>query len=198
MQLSNAKAIVLNPTTEWSRVMSEENERQSLLRYGITLIVISYVLLFLLSLLFSMVISVFAPFSAMHIVANVIVDFALAIATLYFVPQILASLAPNFGGKNDALSALKLYIFAATPMWLGMSIAVIPVIGWLAAIAGAIYGIYLFWQHFAQAMSIPEDRKIGYVIVSIIVIGLIEVVISAIGNGIANVVSPITIYHGPF
>ena len=197
MQLSNAKAIVLHQNTEWSRVMGEETERQSLLRYGITLIVISYVLLFLLSLLFSMAISVIAPYSSLHIVANVIVDFALAVATLYFVPQILAALAPNFGGQNDSLNALKLYVFAATPMWLGMSIVAIPVIGWLAAIAGAFYGIYLFWQHFAQAMSIPEDRKIGYVLVAILVIAVIELIIGAIGAGIANAVSPVYLYHGP-
>ncbi len=198
MQISNAKAIVLNQNAEWSRVMSEETERQSLLRYGMTLIVLSYVLLFLLSLLFSMAISTIAPFGAMHIVANIIVDFVLAVATLYFVPQILAAIAPNFGGQNDSLNALKLYVFAATPMWLGMAIVAIPIIGWLAAIAGGIYGIYLFWQHFAQAMSIPEDKKIGYVLVSILVIVVIEFIIGAIGNGIANMVSPVYIYHGPF
>ena len=201
MQLSNAKEIVLHQNAEWTRVMSDESERQSLLRYGMMLIFIAYALLFVLTALVSMAISTIIPFSALHVVTSVVINFVLAIATLYFVPQILAALAPSFGGKNDPLNALKLYVFAATPAWIGMAVAVIPLIGWLAAIAGGIYAIYLFWQHFADAMSIPADKKVGYVILAVVIIAVIEFIISAIGNGIANVVAPYSIgyYHvGPY
>jgi hypothetical protein len=195
MQLSNAKEIVLHQNAEWTRVMSDESERQSLLRYGMTLILIAYALLFILTTLVSMAISTIIPFSAVHVVASVVVEFALAVATLYFVPQILASLAPSFGGTNNPLNALKLYVFAATPAWIGMALAVIPVLGWLAALAGGIYAIYLFWQHFADAMSIPADKKVGYVVVAVITLVVIEFVIGMIGTGIANAVAPSPIYH---
>jgi|GEM_PF-1940248 hypothetical protein len=195
MQLSNAKEIVLHQEAEWTRVMSDESERQNLLRYGMTLIFIAYTLRFLLSLLFSTLISAFVPYSTLYMVSSVIIEFALAMAALYFVPQILAALAPNFGGKNDSLNALKLYVFAATPAWLGMALVVIPVIGWLAAIAGGVYGIYLFWQHLPDALGVPADKKVGYVILAIVVVGAIQLVIGAIGGAIAMTIAPYSFYH---
>jgi len=198
MQISNAKSIVFNQEAEWSRMMAEESERQSLLKYGITLIVVSYVLLFVLSFLFSMAVSLVAPFSAMHMMTSVVVQFALAVASLYFVPNILAMLAPSFGGENNQLNALKLFVFASTPAWLGTAVGVIPIIGWLAAIAGALYSIFLFWKHFTQAMSIPEDKKIQYLAVSVLVLIAVHFVIGAIGAAIANVVSPVSYHLGSF
>jgi Yip1 domain len=199
MQLSNAKAVVLNQSAEWTRVMSEENNKQSLLRYGMALITIAYILLFLLSMLFTMNVGLIGTFSTTYILTMVVVQFVLAIASLYFVPPILAAIAPSFGGKNDSMSALKLFVFIATPSWIGLALSKIPYIGWLPMIAGAIFAIYLFWQHVSDAMSVPADKKVGYVIVSVIVLGVIFFVIGAIGTGIANMVSPVSFYHvGPF
>ncbi len=195
MQISNAKEIVLHQNAEWARMMTEESDRSSLLRYGLTLMLIAYALMFLLTALVSMAISTIMPFSALHVMMAVVVQCALGIASLYFVPQILAAIAPSFGGKNDSLSALKLFVFAGTPAWLGMSIAIVPVLGWLVALAGSIFALYLFWQHVAEAMSIPADKKIGYVIVGILTLVVVQIVIGMIGNGIANAVAPYPVYH---
>lgn len=195
MQISNSKNIVLSPEAEWTRIMTEETERQSLIRYGITMTIIAYALLFALTFLFSMAISTVIPFTAAHVMTSVIVQFALAVASIYVVPQILAAVAPSFGGENNGLNALKLYVFASTPAWLGTAVSVIPVIGWLAAIAGLIYAIYLFWKHFTQALSIPEDKKIGYLVVAILLLIVVNVVIGAIGSTVANMVSPVTAFR---
>ena len=197
MKISNATEVVLHHEAEWTRIMSEENDKQSLLRYGMTLLIIAYALMFVLTALFSMALSAMVPFSTMHAVTSVVIEFALSVASLYFVPQILASIAPSFGGRNDSMNALKLYVFAATPAWIGMSIAMIPVLGWLAALAGGIYAIYLFWSHFAVAMSIPEDKKVGFVVVAVIVLAVIHIVIHMIGGGIANIVAPYSFHYGP-
>ncbi|HEY3876506.1 MAG TPA: Yip1 family protein [Candidatus Kapabacteria bacterium] len=195
MQFSNAIAIVRNQNAEWDRMKAEESQRQNLLRYGIMMLIVAYALLFVLTAVFSTVASLFVPFSAVHAVTSVVVQFALAIASLYFVPQILAAIAPSFGGQNDALNALKLYVFAMTPAWIGQTVGVIPLLGWLAALAGGIYAIYLFWQHISDALSVPADKKIGYVIVSVLVLVVVFFVIGAIGEGIAAIVSPYSVIH---
>jgi Yip1 domain len=197
MQLSNAKEIVLHQNAEWTRVMSDETERQSLLRYGMMLITLAYIITLVLSLLFTMNIGLIG-FSTTYVITMVVIQFALGIASLYFIPPILAAIAPSFGGKNDSLNALKLFVFSATPSWIGMAVSRLPIIGWLVALAGAVFAIYLFWQHVTDAMSIPADKKVGYVIVSVIVLAVIFFVIGAIGTGIAAMVSPIAVYHvGP-
>jgi hypothetical protein len=195
MKLSNAKEIVLHHEAEWTRIMSEENDKQSLIRYGMTLLVIAYALVFVFSLISPSGMGGFIAFSTTYMITMVIVEFVIGIASLYFIPMILAALAPSFGGKNDALNALKLFVFAGTPSWLGMALSKIPYIGWLPMIAGAVYAIFLFWSHVAEAMSVPAEKKVGYVVVSVLVLAVIYIVIGAIGGFIANMVSPIS-YHG--
>ena len=195
MQISNAKSIVFNQEAEWSRMMAEESERQSLIRYGIMLTIVSYILLFALSFLFSMLVSLVIPFSAMHMMTSVVVQFALSVASIYIVPNILAMLAPSFGGENNQLNALKLFVFAATPAWLGTAVGVIPILGWLVMLAGAIYAVFLFWKHFAQALSIPEDKKVPFVIVSVLLLAAVHAIIGWFGSMIANMVSPVGYYH---
>jgi hypothetical protein len=194
MQISNAKEIILNHEAEWKRIMTDENDKQNLMRYGMMMITIAYIVLFVLSLIFRMGMGVFGGYSSMYVITSVVIRYVLSIASLYFVPMILAALAPSFGGKNDQMSALKLYVFAATPAWLGTSISAIPVIGWLVALAGGIYAIYLFWQHVADAMTVPAEKKVGYVIVSVIVLAVIYWVIGLIGAGIAFSVSPYSLH----
>ncbi len=195
MKLSNAKDVLMTQNAEWDRVMSEENDKQSLIRYGMVLILIAYALTFVFSLLFTMNVALIGAFSSTYLLTMVVVEFVLGIASLYFIPAILAALAPSFGGKNDSLNALKLFVFAATPSWIGTALSRIPVLGTIIAIAGAVYAIYLFWLHVDDAMSIPADKKVGYVIVSVVVLALIFFVIGAIGAGIAAMVSPVSVFH---
>ncbi len=186
MQISQAKSILLQQQSEWSRILGENEERQSYIKYGIILTVVSHLATFIGSAFlanslfgaFSFGISYFAALEAVQLV--------LAIATLYFIPQILGTLAPSFGGQNNSMNATKLYVFTMTPVWIGSMLGIIPVIGWLGMIAGGIYGIMLFWQHVSEAMSVPEDKKAVYVIVSIVVIGVLMAVISWIATSIAT------------
>jgi hypothetical protein len=195
MQISSSKNIVLSPDSEWTRIMAEESERQSLIRYGISMNIVAYALLFAFSFVFSAMISTLLPFSATHVVASVVVQFLLSVASIYIVPQVLASIAPNFGGENNALNALKLFVFASTPAWLGMAVAVIPIIGWLAALAGGLYAIYLFWKHFAEAMSIPEDKKISYLVTAVLLLIVVNVAIGVLGRAVSNMVAPLPGFH---
>jgi hypothetical protein len=196
MKISNAKDVLMTQNAEWTRVMSEENDKQSLIRYGMTLLVIAYALVFLLTLVSPTGMGGFVGISTTYLITMVIVEFVIAIASLYFIPMILAAIAPSFGGKNDALNALKLFVFAGTASWVGMAFSKIPYLGVLIMIAGAVYAIFLFWSHVAEAMSIPAEKKVGYVVVSVLVLAVIYIVIGAIGGIIANMVSPVSVFHG--
>jgi hypothetical protein len=198
MKISNSQQIILHHEAEWARIVADENDKQSLLRYGMAMIIIAYALVFVLSLLFGMSAGYGGVFSSTYIIISVVIQFVLAVASLYFIPMILAALAPSFGGKNDTLNALKLFVFAETPAWIGLAISRIPVLGILAIIAGAVFAIYLFWQHVGDAMSIPSEKKVGYVVVAVVVLGVIYIVIGAIGGAIANIVSPVSYHIGGY
>ena len=197
MQLSQAKAVLLQQQSEWSKVLSENEERQNYITYGAILIVLSYIAMFIGS---AFLIGAFGAFGVLSLGPAYYAVFegiqlVLAIAALYIIPQILAAIAPSFSGQNNSLNALKLYVFAMTPAWIGSMLGILPVIGWLGAIAGGIYGIYLFWQHVTEAMSIPEDKKVIYVIASVISIGVVMLIISAVATAVTSAMFVQSIVH---
>jgi len=167
--------------------MGETEERQNYINYAIVLTILSHAAMFIGNAFFLSRFTAFGVhFGVGYYMVSGAIQLALAIASLYFIPQIMAAIAPSFGGENNSLNALKLYAFAMTPVWIGSILGIIPVVGWLGAIAGALYGVFLFWQHVTEAMQLPAEKKIGYVIVTFIAIVLIGVVIGAIGGGIAG------------
>ncbi len=185
MQIGRSVQIVTQETTEWPRFMAEENERAALIRYGITLIIAANVAQAIGSMIVTAgfaFIGLWAPyFLAMHALR-----LAFEITALFFVPKILSTLAPSFGGSKNELSALKLYVYAMTPAWLGMVLMFIPILGWIAALAGGIYAFYLFWMHSAEAMTVPEDKKVGYVLFSILIVAVIYWIITLIVTAIVT------------
>jgi hypothetical protein len=198
MQISQAKSILLQQQSEWTKVLGETEERQSYINYGIILTVLAHIAMFIGSAFISSALHFMGAYGygAGYFAVYEGIELVLAIATLYIIPPVLAAIAPSFGGQNNSLNALKLFVFAMTPAWIGSMLGILPVIGWLGAIAGSIYAIILFWQHVDEAMSVPADKKVIYVIASIVCIGVIMWVISAVAMGIAagmfvhNVIGP--------
>ena len=68
---------------------------------------------------------------------------------------------------------------AATASWIGSIAGVVPWIGWLLAIAAAIYGIYLIYVGAPHTTKVPADRAAGYTAVLV----LIWIVISFVVGG---------------
>ena len=197
MQITQAKSILLQQQSEWSKVFAEESERQNYIQYGVIMTVIAHVAMFIGNAFIVSSITAFGGFGfgPGYFAVFEGIQAVLAVAMLYIVPQILAAVAPSFGGQNNTLSATKLYVFSMTPAWIGMMFGILPVIGWLGAIAGGIYGIYLFWQHVTEAMSVPEDKKVVYVIVAVLAIAVVSWVVSAIAHSIAGAMFVSSIVH---
>src|SRR5262245_33406126 len=105
MQISQAKAILFQHQSEWSRILGEENERQSYIQYGIMLTIIAHIATFIGNAFLASALSMGFGFGfgMSYWLTFEIIQVVLAIATLYSVPQILAALAPSFGGQNSSL-----------------------------------------------------------------------------------------------
>lgn len=60
----------------------------------------------------------------------------------------LGALAPNFGGRNDKVNAMKLAVYAATPIWLAA--VLMALLGWLLpTLGGLLFLILLLGFAFA-------------------------------------------------
>lgn len=179
--------ILVQPNSEWPIIKGERTDLQTLyLQYVAILAVIPAVGSFFANAFIGTLsagrVGVGAAFGAalMLYVLNLVMVFVIAL--------IADSLAPTFGGRKNIDRALKLSAYSMTPSWVAGAFAIIPVLGWLIAILGGLYALYLFYLGAPVLMKTPESKTIGYtaVIVAIaiviaFVVGMISVAIFGAG-----------------
>ena len=122
---------------------------------------------------------------------NMVVSYVLSLVMVYVLSLIVDALAPTFKGQKNAISALKLVVFAATASMVGGIFSLLPALSVLGLLA-ALYTIYLIYLGLPVLMKCPEDKAVGYtaaVVVSGIVLGLVVGAVSALtmpGSGMAG------------
>jgi hypothetical protein len=104
---------------------------------------------------------------------SAVVRFVLGIVGLYGSAIIIEKLAPTFQSKGDTTQAMKLVVFASTPVWIAGVLQIIPALGLLVILA-ALYAVYLFYLGLTPVMQTPGDKVIPYMVVAAIVIFVIN------------------------
>ena len=104
---------------------------------------------------------------------SAVVRFVLGLVGIYVSAIIIEKLAPTFQSKGDTTQAMKLVVFASTPVWVAGVLQIIPALGLLVILA-ALYAVYLFYLGLPPVMHTPGDKVIPYMVVAAIVIFVIN------------------------
>lgn len=171
-----AKNIIVSPKSEWDAVANEEPNIQQ--------IMIGYVLPMSLIPAIAIVIGwgligVYGFTSMNYGIALALVQIINALLAVIIAAFVIDALAPSFSSQKGLGRAVQLVAFSMTPIWVGGILNIIPSISWLGSLFG-LYGLYLLYMGLAPLMKTADDKKVGYIIVSIIVLIVIYFVIAAI------------------
>lgn len=172
--IERAKNMLMTPKTEWLVVDTEQATPMSLLT--------GYVLpLAILASLAKILNGLFLPgvFGSYFIWAAVI-GFISILIGFYISIYVIDLLAPSFDSEKNLNRSAQLVAYSNTPVWVAAFLSFIPIIGWLLAIAGWVYSIYLFYIGLTVMKKTPEDKKVVYMIVAFIVMFAVSAIISAI------------------
>jgi len=93
--------------------------------------------------------------------------------------MIIDALAPSFDGQKNQVQAMKTAMYPYTAAWVAGILNIVPVLGILAVFAG-LYGLYILYLGLPKLMKCPEDKTIGYFLVSIVVAIVVQMIIGAI------------------
>ncbi|MEM7218291.1 MAG: Yip1 family protein [Pseudomonadota bacterium] len=100
---------------------------------------------------------------------------------------IASFLAARFGGEESFSRAWAALTFAAIPAVLGNALSPLPLVGWLLALAGAIWGLVMLYNALPVFLGVPEDRRLGHFLATmgLSIVGLIVAyaLLGAIGLG---------------
>lgn len=186
--IERVKAILITPKTEWP-IAATESATTSGLYAGYIAIVAAFPIIagFLKgSLIGTSVfgITVRAPIG-MGIV-GMLLHYGLTLVLVYVMALIINALAPTFGGQKDMVQALKTVAYAWTASWVAGIAVIVPWLGWLIAIAGGIYSIYLLYLGLPYTMKCPAEKAGGYTAVSVIIAIVLSWIIGMIVLGVVG------------
>jgi hypothetical protein len=181
--VARAQGILLKPKEEWTKIKDETITISELFTsYAIILAASPAVAQFIgLGLIgFGRPYGGWARYGIGRAFFFGIIFYIFALASVYVFGLVINLLAPSFSSKQDNVSAMKLAVYSMTPSWVAGVLYLIPLLGFLALIAG-LYGIYILYLGFATPlMDTPKEKVAVYMVVSVIVYIVIWVVITLI------------------
>jgi hypothetical protein len=169
--LNRAKYLIISPQTEWVKIDSENTTRQEIMKgYVIPFVVLIAICTILGNFLFSL-----HSLPLNVLLVKVIISGVLLIGVIYLSVIIINELTNSFGiNKNpDAISKLLIYSlnsFFITSCLIGFlpDFQVLMILG--------LHSVYLIWLGYAHLLKAPEANRIGFVIVSfLIIIGIFAI-----------------------
>lgn len=170
--VARAKGMILNPREEWAAIAGETADSKSLLLgYAAPLAAIPAVAEFLATLAVSGGRGIFGT------LVSSIVAYVLGLVGVYIVTKIAEMLAPHFGGMADEPTAMKLVVYAATASWVFGAAVIIPFIGWILVLFGAIYSLYAFYLGTTPVVRVPENQAVVYTAAVVVVAIVVNVII---------------------
>ena len=155
--VARVKALLMEPAREWPAIAAEPADTKSLiLGYAAILSLIPAVVGLLTVWLLVGLMPMHFGFGSMLL--HTIVRYIIGLGAIWVVGKIIQTLAPMFDGSNDEVSAMKLSVYAPTASWVASIFLLIPLVGFIVALVGLGYSIYLFYLGAPVIVRIPAAK----------------------------------------
>jgi hypothetical protein len=183
---TRAKNIITQPAQEWPRIAGESSTVASLLQdYAAPLSAIPAICGWIGG---SIIGFGFYRVGLVRGFANAVVAWVFGLVGAWVAAIVIEKLAPTFSSRGDTAQALKLVVYASTPVWLAGVLNLVPALGILTIIA-ALFALYLFYIGLPVVMHTPADKVVPYMVVSALIVivvmvcaGVVTAAISGVGR----------------
>jgi hypothetical protein len=187
--VDRVKSILLTPAKEWAVINAETTTVKDLyVGYACILAAIAPIA----SIIGFGVIGLHIPFSTVTYrwpldtaLEHAVVQYLLSLGGVFVLALIIDNLAPTFGGQKNQLQALKVAIYACTASWVAGIFVVIPALG-ILGLTG-LYSLYLLYAGLPVLMKAPQDKAVGYTVVTIICAIVVYLVLGILAGRIVSV-----------
>ncbi len=164
--VERAKNIIMTPKTEWLVIAAEEPNTAEIFKGYVLPLALIPAIAHIIG--FGMIgrgsMSSFSWGIAMGLI-----QFILAFVGVYISAYVIVYLGPRFSSQQDMGRAVQLVAYTHTPAWVAGIPSLVPALGVLVFV-GSLYDLYLMYLGLPQMMKTPQDKVIGYLVVSIIVL----------------------------
>jgi hypothetical protein len=180
--LDRVKNILLSPKAEWEVIDAEPTTVADLYKeYVIPLAAVGPVASAIGALVFgfrAFGMTYRPPFGS--VLSSAVVTYLLTLGGVYVLALIIDALAPNFGGTQNQMQALKVSAYSSTASWVVGIFGLIPILGLLGILG--LYSLYLLYLGLPVLMKAPEEKAMGYTAVVIIAAIVLFLVIGLVAG----------------
>jgi len=181
------KNLILNPKSEWTTIELEAQTKEELIKqYALPLML----MVALCSIIGDSIFQSRLTFSIAAVIFKAFFVFGIMYAGMYISAIIITELTTSFSSKKDLDSCYRLVIYSLSAYFAASAITnLLPFLRELNILG--LYSIYLFWLGTTPVLKTPEDDKVGFVVVSnLIILGVLAIltlILGAILTGIFGV-----------
>lgn len=170
--IERVRNLILTPAAEWPAIAAEPATKQQIyVTYVVPLAALAAVCAFISAAIVGMRVPMMGALRlGMGASLGIaVMTFVMSVVSVFLVALIADLLAPNFGGSKNDVQATKAVAYSYTASWVASVPALLPWIGWVIALAGLIYGIYLLYLGLQHCMKSPSDKATGYTAATVVV-----------------------------
>ncbi|MDP4149145.1 MAG: Yip1 family protein [Bacteroidota bacterium] len=177
--ITRAKNILLTPAAEWGVISMETESPGSLLgKYVLPMSLIPAIATFIGWGVIGVNVGFVRIGSIEWGLTKGITSFVSSILTYYVCTYIVDALAPSFGSEKNIGRSAQLVGYSSTASWVAGIFMILPGLSILSILG--LYGIYLFYLGIPVMKKTPEDKHIGYLLVTALVVIVVFIVIAMI------------------
>ena len=114
------------------------------------------------------------------VLSSALVTYLLTLGGVYVLALIIDALAPNFGGTQNQVQALKVAAYSSTASWVVGVFGLIPTLSVLGILG--LYSLYLLYLGMPVLMKAPAEKAMGYATVVIIAAIVLFLVIGLVAG----------------
>ncbi|WP_421992511.1 Yip1 family protein [Roseococcus sp.] len=174
--VSRAKGLLMQPQVEWNVVAAEPADVGSLFtKYVVPLSAIPAVAGFVGAFLILRGVVATGP-----LLTGAIISYILGLVGIFVLGKIIAFLGPKFGAPEDGVASMKLAAYAPTASWVAGIFLLLPVLGVILTLIGALYSIYLFYVGAPIVAKVPKEKVLPFTIAVFVVALVVNLLIGAI------------------
>lgn len=118
--------------------------------------------------------------------ASAVVAWVFGLVGCWLAAIVVERLAPSFSSRGSTAQALKLVVYASTPVWVAGVLDLVPPLAPLVVIA-ALYALYLFYIGLPIVMHTPQDKVIPYMAIAAVAVIAVMIVVGFFASALTGV-----------
>lgn len=179
--MQRAKDMLTQPKEEWGRVDAEPATIGGIYTsYVMPVAAIGPVASIIGALVFGYptILGVAYRPSAGTVIGGAVLGYVLTLVGVYVLALIIDALAPTFDGVKDRLKAFKVAAYTGTAAWIAGIFNIIPALSFLTLLG--LYSLYLLYLGLPRLMRAPQEKAVGYTVVTILAAIVLWFVVGAV------------------